>query len=313
MPYDDNLHDLFPPDPDDDWEEPRDDDPGYWRAIADAEFDRKPQPWWAPAEPARAYPNHPRNRLTHLVLVDGRLVDSWSEPVERSEWAQIAEWLDEQARPREVFAVPKRLPHEDALDWLDALVGGRTALEALEDEPLPVPATIDVTRLPLSHRHRVEAIRRSLDAAAVEFWDDEVRHALHAVLLALWAEDRGVVVNAKTAAHVAGGICWMIGRANDLFGSNKLTQTKVKQHLGITSNLSSYGTTVHGALRGLQPAYGSRPWSQPDLLATGRPGFLIASVRRRLIRLRDQAIAARDQHLADEARKAAVLPSAVES
>jgi len=140
----------------------------------------------------------------------------------------------------------------------------------------------------------------------VEFWDEEVRRALHVVLGLVWTEVPDVVLRAKSGAHVAAGICWVVGRANELFGADRLTQKAVAQQLGLGTTLTSCGTTFHHALRGLQPPFGSRPWNQPDLLATGRPELLLGTTRRRLIRLRDQALAARDQHRADEARK--VLP-----
>jgi hypothetical protein len=305
--YDDDIHDLFPPEPPDE-PDPWPDEPPY--PVYD-DRDRAPQPWWAPAEPWRAS-GRLRNRVTHLVLVDGRLVDSWSEPAERSDYLHVAEWLDEQSRPQVVPPpAPPRAPYETALEWLDSLVGGREALESLADHDIAAPATLGPDDLPLASRHRLEAVGRSLDAVAEEFWDEEVRLALHVVLSLVWTEVPDVVLRAKSAAHVAAGICWVVGRANDLFGAERVTQKAVAQQLGLGTTLSACGTTFHHALRGLQPPFGSRPWNQPDLLATGRPELLLGVTRRRLLRLRDQTLAVRDQHRADEARK--VLPSGVES
>lgn len=205
-------------------------------------------------------------------------------------------------------SAPPRPPYEIALEWLDSLVGGREALESLGVDDLPATVVVELDDLPLASRHRLEAVSRALDAAAVEFWDEEVRRALHAVLALVWAEAPDLVLRAKSAGHVAAGICWVVGRANDLFGSGKLTQQAVARHLGLPTTLSSCGTSFHHALRGLQPPFGSTPWNQPDLLATGRPELLLGATRRRLVRLRDQAIAARDQHRADEKRKDPVLP-----
>lgn len=306
-PYDDNIHDLFPPEPPDLDEPPRpydDGPPPHWPAYAEPE--PEPQPWWAAAEPWRAGHGR-RNRVTHLVMVDGRLVDSWSEPAERSAYEHVAEWLDRERQPPRAYAAPvPRLPHEQALDWLDAVVGGRIALESLDDLPLQPVSAPDDAELPLASRHRLEAITRSLDAAAEEFWDDEVRHALGAVLAAVWAEAPELALRSKSSAHVAGGICWIVGRANDMFGGHGVTQTEVSKCLGLPA-LSASGTSLHHALRGLQPPYGSRPHHEPDLLPTGRADFLIASTRRRLIRLRGQALAARAQHVADQARKAGAV------
>jgi hypothetical protein len=251
------------------------------------------------------YPFDFHNRLTHLVLLDGRLIEVWSEPVEDTRWQHVAEMFDRD-KERPVVA-PPRPPHDSALDWLDSLVGGRVALEALTDVPLSVPPLLCVDDLPLAGRHRVEAVSRALDVLT-DLLDAETGRALKTVLATLWAEDRDVVLNAKSAAQVAGGICWLVGRANDQFGKDKATQQAVQKQLGLKTTISSFGSTVHRALRGLQPTYVERPWSQRDLLATGRPEFLTSTTRRRLIRLRDQAFAARTTWLADEERRSGVLP-----
>lgn len=293
-PFDDPFDDFHPgetPEP-------------YW-----PDFDRyEPRPWWADAESWRVDRGRLRNRLTHLVLLDGRLVETWSEPVEDTRWKDVADLFDrEKERPAAVQPAPRPLPHDSALDWLDSLVGGRIALDALTDDPLPLPPLLRVDDLPLAARHRVEGVTRALDVLT-ELFDAETGRALKAVLAALWEEDREVVLNAKSAAQVAGGICWVVGKANDLFGKDKVTQQGAQKKVGLTTAISSFGSTVHRSLRGLQPTYAERPWSQRDLLATGRPGFLTSTTRRRLIRLRDQAVAAREAWLADEAHKAPVLP-----
>ena len=275
-PYDDdNIHDLYP--------------------------GEEPEPYWTDS-------GWLRNRLSHFVLLDGRLVDTWSEPVEGTRWQHVAEEFDrENRRPAAPPSPPSRQPHESALDWLDSLVGGRIALEALTDEPLPTPTPLRVDDLPLAARHRVEAVSRAL-GVLTELFDAETGRALKTVLATLWDEDRDVVLGAKSAAQVAGGICWLVGRANDQFGKDKVAQQTVQKKLGLKTTISSFGATVHRARRGLQPTYVERPWPQRDLLATGRAGFLTSTTRRRLIRLRDQAVAARETWLADEERKAAVLP-----
>lgn len=290
-PYDDDIHDL----------DPFDSPEPYW-----SDCDRyEPRPWWAAAESWRVDRGRLHNRLTHLVLLDGRLIETWSEPVENTRWQHVAELFDrDKERP---VAAPRRPPHQSALDWLDSLVGGRVALEALTDDPLPVSPLLRVDDLPLAARHRVEAVSRALDVLT-DFFDAETGRALKTVLATLWEEDRDVVLSAKSAAQVAGGICWMVGRANDQFGKDKVVQQTVQKQLGLKTTISSFGSTVHRALRGLQPTYAERPWSQPDLLATGRAEFLTSTTRRRLIRLREQAVAARESWLADEKRKAIVLP-----
>lgn len=276
-----NLHDLFGPEP---WH----DDPNF--------------------SPPRGYEGRPGlDRLTHLVLVDGRLVDVWTEPVRGTEWEMIAERFDaDHTMPPPPEPMPQ--PHETALAWLDGLVGGRVNLEALDDRPLPPAPRLPVDTLPLPGRQRIEAVERLLDAVSATFFDDEVRQAMGAVLTELWHSSPEVVLRGKSAAHVAGGIAWAVGRANDLFGAGRLRQQQVQHELGLSVAISGPGQAVHHALTSFRPLLGHRMWSQPDRLALGSPAFLTSASRRVLVRLRDQAIAARDAHLADEARKAAALP-----
>lgn len=151
-PYDDNIHDIFPPDPQDPWDDPED----HYRPVHELDFDRKPQPWWAPAEHWRSQPDMPRNGYRTRPPSTGS-----------TRW------------------------------WADAPRSSRSTTNRRRSRP---------------------------------------RSTSHGCL---WAEDRDVVVNAKTPAHVAGGICWFMGRANDLFGPNKLTQVTVQRHLGTPSTLSS--------------------------------------------------------------------------
>jgi hypothetical protein len=264
----------------------------------------EPRPWWAAAESWRTDRGRLHNRLTHQVLLDGRLIETWSEPVEDTPWQRVAKQLDDQQKQARPAPEPLPLPHDNALDWLDSLVGGRKALDALTDAPLSLPDVLSVDGLPLAAVHRVEGVSRALDELTGLF-DAETGRALKHVLAALWSEDRELVLNAKSSAQVAGGICWLVGKANDSFGKDKVSQLTAQKKIGLTTSISSFGSSVHRTLRGLQPTYADRPWSQRDLLATGRAGFLTSTTRRRLIRLRDQAMAAREAWLADEEHKAA--------
>jgi len=114
MQYDDNVRDLF------------------------LDTDGPEPDWVQPWEPPYAAPE--LDRLTHLVLVDGRLVDMWSQPVTGTRWQLHADRIDRRARQLEYAASPPLPPppppYELMLDWLDGLVGGRRALDATDDEPL---------------------------------------------------------------------------------------------------------------------------------------------------------------------------------
>ena len=89
-----------------------------------------------------------------------------------------------------------------------------------------------------------------------------------------------MVLDAATAAHVAGGICWAVGKANGLFRpQGERTMGRVKEALALHTTISTYGKVVQRALIGYRdPA--SQGWWRPDelpeLLALGHPDLLPA-------------------------------------
>jgi len=235
----------------------------------------------------------PLDRVTHLVFVDGRLVDTWREPAAGTEWEAVALRHDREARPPEP---PPPAPHERVLQWLAGVCGGTAAVEGLTDEPL----TDDRIDLPTEYPHpagreRVEAIADLLDAVADRRFDAETSYAFRHALLALWAEDPEVVTRAASAAHVAGGICWAVGKANGLFRpAGGLRVGVVQEALTLRSPVSGYGGTVRTALVGFRDPVGrwGRPSGVPELLELGRCDLLLGVTRARLVRIRDRARAA---------------------
>lgn len=277
-PYN-NIHELFhtdPPDPTD----PR------WRAARETTYDD-----WSDGQPAE-------ERLRHVILVDGRLVDTWAEPVEGSHWEHHARRADQRRTCQHVPPVPTPHPYDEVLDWLDGLVGGRRALEALTPIPLSM-ATLppDLGEGPPTC---LVSVRELLDRTATELFDAEVRAALHHALNLLWTENQDLVRHRKVPAQIAGGLCWVVGRANGLFGpDNPVAQKDVQRHLCLTTPISGVGATVQRALRRLGPEPPRRPVGCPDLVALGEPGLLTSATRLQLVDWRDRSLAARDAHLAD--------------
>lgn len=158
--------DPFPfpgrPAPDDDFEGFEDPRYGYGRGGP-----------WAPDE---------LERLTHLVLVDGRLVDVWSEPVEGTRWQRHANRFDRERRPEVVHVEPPEPPrpaYEDVLEWLALVVGGRDVLADLDDQPLTSEGSeLPTTELDIRSRHRLESAAEQLDRAADLFLDEQMGMAL---------------------------------------------------------------------------------------------------------------------------------------
>ena len=111
------------------------------------------------------------DRLTHLVLVDGRLVEVWTEPVTGTRWQEHADRFDrELRRPEPEPVVPT---HERALRWLDDVCGGRDAVLALQGDPLDDDGR-DVPEAPTRQaQSRLAAVAELLDAVAQRWFDAE--------------------------------------------------------------------------------------------------------------------------------------------
>jgi len=235
------------------------------------------------------------DRLTHLVLVDGRLVEVWSEPVTGTRWQEHADRFErELSRPVPEPPVPT---YERALGWLDDVCGGREAVLALDAEPL-VDDGRDLPEAPSSQaQSRLAAVAELLDAVGRKWFDDETCHALRKALLLVWEREPEVVMDAATAAHVAGGICWAVGKANALYRpQGERTMGRIKEALALHVTISTYGRVVERALVGYRDPFNTGRWRPegPELLPLGHPGLLLGATRRRLLRVRERALEARD-------------------
>jgi hypothetical protein len=142
----------------------------------------------------------------------------------------------------------------------------------------------------------MEAAAELLDAVAARWSDAECSFAFRHALLALWSEDPETVTGAVTAAHLAGGICWAVGKANRLYHpAGTLRMGHIQEALALHSPISGYGGTVCTALRGFRGRpmdRWERPPGVPDLLALGRTDVLLGETRQRLLRIRTRARAA---------------------
>lgn len=198
---------------------------------------------------------------------------------------------------------PPRPAHESLLDWLAALCGGRDAVAALTDAPL-VEDGLDLPVVEDESRTQLEAEAELLDQVAVAVKHPEIGFALRRALLRLWEIDPLLVDRPARPEQVAAGIAWAVLSANGLLGPRGLvTATDVKLLLGVTAGPSTYGKSLAGALRGFWPWSTTRPWAlseAPELEPLGYPDLLIGRLRRRLMRLRDQALLARGSVTAPE-------------
>lgn len=293
-PFDDHAADDFLPDPFDDpfdglSERPYA-DPGRRYGLG----------YYGEPGPRQRLPED-EERLRHLVYLDGRLVDVWTEPVEGTVYAAWAARLDRLGRPVEKPA-PLSPPHERVLRWLDDVVGGRIALLALDDEAL-APRSRPPGSDPVHDR-----VEDQVAQQCRRRFDEEFRVAVCAALDALWELDRAQVQG--DGSQVVAGLCWLVGRANGRVGTGTaVTQAVLKSDLGLRVSPGARAARFRERLRDLRPPAPPRPAQCPDLLELGRADVLLSSTRRDLIRLRDRALAAATAVAADEhARASTSLP-----
>lgn len=234
---------------------------------------------------------HPSlDRLTHLVLVDGRLVDMWSEPVQGTRWQQYADEFDRERRPP---SPPTPPAWARTLEWLTDVCGSATALEALDSAPLSDLGTDLPETTTLRERHVLERATELLDVAADQCFDAEVGIALRRALLRVWEIDRDACLRISTPAHLAAGICWAVGKANLLFGPHAATTQKALRARTGLPTLSGPGQLVRRLLRGFGPFSAQPLYGSPDYEPLGHPDLLTASTRATLVRIRDRALEAK--------------------
>lgn len=245
------------------------------------------------------------DRLRHLVLVDGRLVDTWTEPVEGTRWQVHAQRLDlDLARRAAPPRPPQPPPYRRALHWLEDACGGAAAVLALDDSPL---VESDDPGLPEvsdpGDRERLAVTTELLDGVAATVLADalgpaaaaELGVALRRALALVWRARPDVVRRPRSPQHLAGTVCWVVGKANGIFGHQGPVRMKqVREALDLGAQLGADHAVVEDALWGLRPRHRVwfRPSGLPELVLTGHSDLLTSDVRRHLVLIREQALEA---------------------
>lgn len=225
--------------------------------------------------------------------------------LDEPDWSRYGEEPDDERRRVCQHPTPPRPAHEQALDWLCGLVGGPDALDALTDATTadPEPPTFGGPEDVAAY----DAVAGHLDRVGRLFFDEDANRVLAHALGSLWSRDPGTVRGPAPAQQTAGGLVWVVGRANGLFGGG-LTQTAVQRELWLEGSLATAGQPVARVLRGIDLYGGTRPRDAPDLRGFANAALLTTATRRTVIRWRDQARAV--ERVATDAD---VLPSEVES
>ncbi len=235
-------------------------------------------------------------RLRLVAFVDGRLVGTWTERVEESRWAGIARRFDCEHRPQVLPPPSPPVPtYARVLAWLDDVCGDREAVLGLGPDPLEDDHDLPEVDTPRA-RGRLTAVAELLDAVAAGCFDPEMSLALRACLMQVWEREPDVVLEGASAALVAGGIAWVVAKANGLLGAQgRITVTRLKESLALHPTPSTYGKVVQRALVGYRDFDSERTGriaGMPELLLLGRPELLVCSTRRILCRARDRALEA---------------------
>ena len=244
------------------------------------------------------YDDEETQRLRLMAFVDGRLVSTWTERVEESAWADIARRFDRERERQVLPPPPPPVPtYERVLAWLDDVCGDREELLALSPDAARGRAR------PARGRHSPGAHpphggRRAARRRRRQQLRPGDRGGLPAVSAAVWDKEPEVVLDAATAAHVAGGVAWVVAKANGVLGAQgRVTVTQLKHALALSPSPSTYGKVVQRALvgyRDFEAERTGRVYELPDLLPLGRTDLLLGGTRRTLCRARDRALEAQE-------------------
>jgi hypothetical protein len=170
---------------------------------------------------------------------------------------------------------------EIMLDALRRAVGSDAALDELVDVALP-DEPFGWDEIPTDIHERVGEVLALTDRCCNETLDHEYRTACRRFLAAAAAGDPSVFRRKGRPDTAAAAICWVIGKANDLFSPREggMLVKDLMGHFGLNQGSVSQraATLLHAG--GFPTHYGST-----DL---GSPRYLVSSRRRRILDLRDR-------------------------
>jgi hypothetical protein len=175
-------------------------------------------------------------------------------------------------------------PHTSAImmESLERRVGGRLALDNLDDEPLP-DEPFDWAGIPAVIHSVLQQVLDACDNCADEILDVEHRTAMRRFLSRAAATDPTVFRRKASPIRGAAAIAWVICRANDTVGS-------YRSDLAVAELLAWFDVTGSVSQRAepLLRANGIDPHQLFGSMALGTPDLLTARKRRDIISLRER-------------------------
>lgn len=262
--------------------------------------------------PAATVPCPTNSLVTHLVLLDGRVVHECHETLGcglADEWAYSDSGYDSEANDDANYLAddacarlerkygrsyqlqqptPEQIVERKAAS-LREFVGGEAVLAGLDDVPLH-----DADDLRISAQRpwmpAVDQVDAMMQDVAQQWFDAETLVALQRAMLIL-LDQQEPCVQEWSAALTVGATVWAVGTANGLLGPLKVIQRDVLHSLGIETWISQQGGTVARLLRTgtVHSSSGSGPWGPSGyphtdpgafqkLTPLGRPELLLERV-----------------------------------
>lgn len=171
------------------------------------------------------------------------------------------------------------------LESLRRAVGGETALASLTDQPLP-DEDFAWAGIPDDIRPTIREVLEWCDRCCSELLDTEYRTAARRFLARAAQGDPRVFRRKARPDTAAAAICWVLGKANQLFTNRygDMTARELNAYFGVSSSSQRAGVLLRA--NGIEDQhYGD--------ISLGTPDLLVSSRRSRIISLREQYLAMR--------------------
>lgn len=160
-------------------------------------------------------------------------------------------------------------------------VGGEEVLDRLDVEPLP-DEDLDWTHVPDDIRDRVDEVRELCDRCCEQLFDAQYRTACRRLLVHAAVGDPAVFRRRGAAPTAAAAICWIIGKANDAFGSwsGGLQVQELTAHFGLRGSVSQRAKVILRAAGLRSDQYGEMVLGSPELLVSSCREQILKSLER---------------------------------
>jgi hypothetical protein len=172
--------------------------------------------------------------------------------------------------------------YEGMLDTLRDAVGGDDALQALDTPPLP-DEDFSWHGIPGDVHARVAEVLMLCDGCCEALLDVEYRTACRRFLAVAASGDPDIFRRTARAETAAAAVCWVVGKANDLFTprySGNVLVKDVMAHFGLQGSVSQRATTLLKAGGFPGEFYGRIPLASPDYLVSSRCQRIVADRER---------------------------------